>query len=375
MTGTSCGQQPDGTRPGEVEPPSDHATRQDEPAGAAPTAQNPPPGRAAKASVPVRYRASAPAPRAERSSGTDYASASASDPAAEVETATETSTTGAGPGIETAAETETATEAETGIEATTGAPVAALPQRVPVRSPSSPWFPSRSSGDGPPGPARTGVPEPAGPVDDEPAFWLPIEEVHWDGRPVDPDAPPPPDRSVPPGRSPRRTGPVRKPPRHPAVGLAGLVLFSLLASFFAWVSAEPLWLALGRGLPGTATVLDCTGSGLGQRCRGEFEAADGAFLAEDVRLAGVDAAHSDPGSQVPARMVDRDSGTAYVESGAATRHLRWLLGLATALACAGGVVWVTGALRLPDGRTRRWGVALGLAGPLLITVGFLLAGL
>jgi hypothetical protein len=61
-----------------------------------------------------------------------------------------------------------------------------------------------------------------------------------------------------------RTPPPREP-RHPAVGLAALVTFALLAGFFSWVSAEPFWLALGHSRAGTATVSSCTGTGIGSR--------------------------------------------------------------------------------------------------------------
>ncbi|GAB3968972.1 hypothetical protein GCM10027615_22000 [Plantactinospora veratri] len=64
-----------------------------------------------------------------------------------------------------------------GIEPTTGAPLAMLPQRAPRAVPT--W-------NGPTG----GLPTVAGGSGQETAeeddFWLPIEEVHWDGTPVQP---------------------------------------------------------------------------------------------------------------------------------------------------------------------------------------------
>lgn len=298
---------------------------------------------------------------------------------------------------------------ETGplIEPTTGAPFTALPQRAPLRVP-----PSRadSARDGPGPSVRASVPQQASA--DEPAFWLPIEEVHWDGTPVAPDRPAGRDRSrrLP---GPHRTGRPAKPPRHPVLGLAGLLVLTLLSSFFAWVSAEPLWLAVGHGERGTATVLSCTGGGIGLRCRGTFVAdddttaagqgsatnapdggppatpdpaisdhADGepgddsatpAGLVTDVRLAGVDGRHRTPGSTLVARMVDPDAATAYVEGDTVTRHLRWLLGLALVALCSAGIGWSTGALRLPDPRARRVAVLAGLTGQFLIVVGFLVA--
>jgi GNAT superfamily N-acetyltransferase len=81
----------------------------------------------------------------------------------------------------------------------------------------------------------------------------------------------------------------RKPPpplRSVRNGLAAMVAIALVGSFFAWVTAEPLWLALGRGAGGTAVVSDCVGASIGQRCVGDFRAADGGFTTEGVRLLG-----------------------------------------------------------------------------------------
>ncbi|MGW0431533.1 hypothetical protein ACWDV4_03125 [Micromonospora sp. NPDC003197] len=301
------------------------------------------------------------------------------------------------------------------IEPTTGAPFTALPQRAPLRVPPARSVPGRA-GSGPS--VRAAVPQQVSA--DEPAFWLPIEEVHWDGTPVAADRPADRDRSR---RFPalgRRTGQPAKPPRHPMAGLSGLLTLTLLTSFFAWVSAEPLWLAVGHGERGTATVLSCTGNGIGLRCRGTFVADDGiaagrdltstapgqpvltgpgtgapgdpdpvisdhsdgepddesaapADLVTDVRLAGVDGSQRTPGSTLVARMVNPDAGTAYVEGDAVTRHLRWLLGLALVVLCSVGIGWSTGALRLPDPRSRRIAVLAGLTGQFLILVGFLVA--
>ncbi len=103
-----------------------------------------------------------------------------------------------------------------------------------------------------------------------------------------------------------------RPVRH---GLAAMVALALVGSFFAWVSAEPLWLAVGHGESGTAIVTGCTGAGVGQRCHGSFAAADGRFTAEGVRLLGVSDEQRAAGTAVAARMVGADSGTAYVADG------------------------------------------------------------
>lgn len=267
------------------------------------------------------------------------------------------------------------------IEATTGVPLALLPQRAPRVA--VPFAGSGGSGrtlatrppDAPVGPdSGTDIDPPAAP-DDEEDFWLPIEEVHWDGTPLAPT----PRRWF--GRfrrSPAEPGQRRpprppKPQRHPAVGLAGSIALTLVASFFAWVSAEPMWLAFGHGQRGAATVTACTGSGLGQQCRGEFAPADGSYTAWDIRLAGIGADERAAGSRVPARMVGPHGSTAYAGTGTGPLHLRWSLGLVMILLCGAGIGWASGALRLPDRRSRRGASLLSLAGPLLIAAAFLVA--
>jgi hypothetical protein len=169
----------------------------------------------------------------------------------------------------------------------------------------------------------------------------------------------------------RRARPSR-PPRPPAVGLATTLLLSLLAAFFAWVTAEPLLLAFGHGQVGTATVARCTGSGLGLRCVGEFTAARG-FTAEHVALLGLPADRRAAGASIPARMVGAQSRQAYAGAGRGDLHLRWTIGLTLVLLCAAGIVSTSGARRLGDRRARRRAVLAGMAGPLLLAAGFLLA--
>ncbi|MFK3984606.1 hypothetical protein ACI2K4_30065 [Micromonospora sp. NPDC050397] len=262
-----------------------------------------------------------------------------------------------------------------GIEPTTGAPHASLPARVPrINAAGTRTVPSADGTQSAAPPSAISSP-PLAP-EDEDDFWLPIEQVNWDGTPARPDPDDGPRRlwSFPIGRVPAGASPrLPKPPRRVAPGLAGLVLLALLASFFAWVSVEPLWLAFGHGDLGTATVIDCTGQGLNQRCRGEFVSADGRFSAEGVRLAGVPAEEQLEQWQLTARMIDAESDTAYVGAGTGPLHLRWILGLTLVLLCGVGIVWSTGAVRLPDRSTRRGAVIVGLAGPLVITVGFLAA--
>jgi hypothetical protein len=155
------------------------------------------------------------------------------------------------------------------------------------------------------------------------------------------------------------------------VGLVALVVLALLAAFFAWVSAEPLWLAVGHGERGTATVSRCTGSGVEQRCVGRFTASGGAFTADDVALLGVGDRQRREGTAMSARMVGPDSHRAYVGDTGTMLHLRWAVGLALVLSCGLGIALATGARRLEGRRARRGAVFASVAAPLLLVVAFL----
>ncbi|WUI05687.1 hypothetical protein OHQ87_20950 [Micromonospora sp. NBC_00421] len=239
-------------------------------------------------------------------------------------------------------------EATVEVEPTTGAPVDAVPQRVPVRQPRS---------HRPPG----GTPQ-----DDDAFFWAPIEQVHWDGTPLRKE----PKQRL---RVPRRRRPARVAhPPDPVRGLAVLLTLSLVATFFAWVSAGPLWLAVGHSTAGTVMITDCSGGGLTQRCRGIFAADGDRFLTHGVRVSGVPAERTATGTVLPARVTGARAETAYVDTGVG-RHLRWLLGLLAVAGCGAGIVRWTGATLLADPRQRRWATGGGYAGPALITLGFLVA--
>ncbi|MEV0154873.1 hypothetical protein AB0H57_14160 [Micromonospora sp. NPDC050686] len=262
------------------------------------------------------------------------------------------------PGPAESAETDgtAAAEDQARVEPTTGAPVDALPRRVPIRQPR--W---RRRG-------RDGGEPPAEPDDD--LFWAPIEEVHWDGTPLRAEPASGRERAPAGGRDAR---PTRSPrPPDPPRGLAVLVALSLVAAFFGWVSAGPFWLAVGHANEGTVVIGNCTGAGLSQRCRGIFTAEGERFVAHGVRVSGVPRERASTGAALPARMTGADADTAYADRGAG-RHLRWLLGLLLVLACGAGIARWTGATRLPEPRARRWAVAAAVGGPVLISAGFLAA--
>jgi hypothetical protein len=169
----------------------------------------------------------------------------------------------------------------------------------------------------------------------------------------------------------------RRSPRHathrPAPALFALVTLALVATFFAWVSAEPFWLAAGHGTPGYTTTTACTGSGVTQRCIGQFRSADGHFAVARVTLLGVSAANRPAGTMAPARMVSPASRQAYLGDTGLLVQLRWVLGFLLVLICGYAIAGLTGARRLDNARARRAAVLASLMGPLLLLAGFLFA--
>jgi len=175
-----------------------------------------------------------------------------------------------------------------------------------------------------------------------------------------------PGRGRPPGQKPRS-------PRRPLPGLLALVALALVAAFFAWVSAEPFWLAVGHGDRGVATIDRCTGSGVTQRCTGSFAADDGGFSVQRVALLGVGPESTGSGATAPARMVSPASRQAYVGDTGWLVHLRWVLGFILVLMCGYGIAGMTGARQLETAPARRGAVLISVAGPVLLLIGFLTA--
>jgi hypothetical protein len=164
-----------------------------------------------------------------------------------------------------------------------------------------------------------------------------------------------------------RKGVIRKP----APALLALITLALVATFFAWVSAEPFWLAVGHGDRGYATTAACNGSGVVQRCAGRFDAADGSFAVTRVALLGVADGERANGAVAPARMVSADSRMAYLGDTGLLVQLRWILGFLLVLMCGFGIASLTGARRLDDPRARRLVILGSLLAPIVLLVGFL----
>lgn len=155
--------------------------------------------------------------------------------------------------------------------------------------------------------------------------------------------------------------------RRPGAGLAWMLVFALLATFFAYTAAEPTWLALGHATRGTATVLRCEDAGVFRRCDADF--VSGHFEAPGVALVGADHV---PGTSTSARMVGAKGRIAYAGSNQALL-IRGLVGLLLVLLCGLGISWVTGAGRLATRRMRNVARLLSVALPLLIALGVLAA--
>lgn len=165
----------------------------------------------------------------------------------------------------------------------------------------------------------------------------------------------------------------RQPAANPVTALLALVGLGLVAAFFAWVSAEPFWLAVGHGDRGYATTTRCHGEGLTQRCTGRFTTTDGSFAVGRVTLLGISGPAREPGAVSGARMVSPTSPQAYTAPPGPLMHLRWALGFLLVLICGYGIAGATGARRLESARARRGALLGSVAGPVLLLAGFLIA--
>jgi hypothetical protein len=227
----------------------------------------------------------------------------------------------------------------------------------------SPLWPARSAD-----PVTVSYVEPS--WDDRPTHTWPAEreteretDPHHDGslgtlglvtvtgrRPMRPPAPP---------------RPARRPHSSPVKGLFALVLCAFAAAFLAWVTAEPLWLAVGHSTPGTVTVTACDGDGIGRRCVGVFTGADGGFTRTRVPVMGDRPART---TGAPARMTSAGGTRAYVDVDAGGRAAT---GVALILLCGLVITRATGVRRLPAGRARAVATTLAFAGPLALLTAML----
>jgi hypothetical protein len=161
--------------------------------------------------------------------------------------------------------------------------------------------------------------------------------------------------------------PARQPRQGTTAGLAALVVLALLSAFFAWVTAEPLWLALDHSVRGTVTVTRCVDHGLNRRCAGTFTSADGRVTRASVPVMGEAPV---PGGSAPARMTSDRGARAYADVDAGSRAA---LGIGLIVLCALAIVRATGVRRLPARRTRVAATALAFAGPVTLLAGMLAA--
>lgn len=157
-------------------------------------------------------------------------------------------------------------------------------------------------------------------------------------------------------------------PRKLHFALPVIIFLGFLSAFFSWVSAEPLWLAAGHSIEGTATVTRCVGDGMTRRCLGDFSTHD--YTIAQISLLGLTDTLAVPGQQVAAEMVNARSHRAYAGG---TFLLRWLLGLALVLLCGLGIALAAGVGRFADRQERRAAFTISLAAPMLVTLGFLAA--
>lgn len=166
----------------------------------------------------------------------------------------------------------------------------------------------------------------------------------------------------------RAKAPQRKLPRKPAVALTAMVLFGLLSGFFAWISAEPFWLAVGHSQAGVAVVTECTGAGTTRRCYASFTDRNGLVISTRATLVGAKRKQLEPASTLTARMVGENGRIAYAGTDRGLRA-RGLVGLLALLVCGALLAWLSGAGRLPTRANRTVAYLISMVGPLLLFAG------
>jgi hypothetical protein len=153
--------------------------------------------------------------------------------------------------------------------------------------------------------------------------------------------------------------------RRPWIGIPALLVLTMMAAFLAWVSAEPFWLAFGRGQAGTATVVHATDG-----CRADITVGEAAF-ASNVDLAGIGAGDCRVGAAFPVQMLHANADRAYATDTAGL-HLRWAVGLFLVLLCGLLIAWLTGATSFAGWRFAA-AIALSVGGPAAIATALLFA--
>lgn len=153
------------------------------------------------------------------------------------------------------------------------------------------------------------------------------------------------------------------------IAMVSLIVFGLIAAFFAWVSAAPFWLTVGHDVVGTVTVDSCHESQFAPRCTGTFEPGDGAEPVHGVRVTG-DAAAKQDGATLSARATSATATSVYVGEQAGL-WLRWAIPFGIIVGCGVAIAALTGAWRW-RGRERLLAVSASLGGPVLLWLGALI---